>query len=772
MPAEDLKIKNIGSSLETLFASMNQILGRTSTKKSLLLLSVLLCFLAVLAGFTVLFVLLNADWSHEKMSTVAGYLTAGLIIGIGMPMIVYQKQSLDASNLMLNALDVVDAPFAVFNQDNVLVQFNTAFAQYYREYGVEVSVGLDERELISRSAPNSADNTYELEMWIQRVISGRREQMATGFPVTVHNEFINSFHQVRLAKLECGHVVDIRTDVTALKRNEIELAKREAELKKSRNDADASNRAKSEFLANMSHEIRTPMNGVIGMTELLLESELTSEQQMYASTVSKSGLALLTIINDILDFSKIEAGRLELDPAPFDLRLALEDVAALLATRAHAKGIELVLSYSPDLPDRFVGDGGRLRQIMTNLTGNAIKFTEEGHVVVAVDGEIGEDSALLTISVKDTGIGIPKDKQVAVFSEFEQVDGASNRKYEGTGLGLAISRRLMALMDSDIKLKSVEGQGSEFYFTIEMPLDKSGTISEEEVERISFDGIKVLIVDDLPINCEILSRRVTSWGMSPIVSRSGVEALRICAAEQRSDQPIGVAIIDFQMPMMDGHQLCRALKDIPLMESVPILLLSSVDQSIQKERIRELGFADCLIKPARADVLHQSLTMVLSTNRDGVVVEMESRDATIESSMADNDEAAPYILIVEDNEINQLVITSMLEPAGYELDIAENGVLGVEAFKERRPDLVFMDISMPEMNGLDATGFIREFEKQQGSVRCPVIALTANAMQGDREKCLGAGMDDFMSKPIIMTELNDVLEKWLPASGADRQRAA
>jgi len=514
------------------------------------------------------------------------------------------------------------------------------------------------------------------------------------------------------------------------------------------------------------------MNGIIGMTELLGMTELNERQNHFVKTISSSGNALMTIINDILDFSKIEAGKLELDPAPFDLRLALEDVAALLATRAHSKGIELVLSYSPDLPDRFIGDGGRLRQIMTNLTGNAIKFTEEGHVVVEVDGEVGEDTARLRVSVKDTGIGIPAHKHKAVFSEFEQVDGASNRKYEGTGLGLAISRRLMALMDSDIHLNSVEGQGSDFYFTIELPLDKSDANAIRVVEKVSFDGIKVLIVDDLPINCEILSRRVTSWGMSPIVSRSGVEALRVCAMEQKTSQPIGVAIIDFQMPMMDGYQLCKALKDIPQMTSVPIILLSSVDQSIQKDRIRELGFADCLIKPARADILHQSLTRVLSVPQTPQLVELEPRVAVVENSNTKNDVDVPYILIVEDNEINQLVITSMLEPAGYELDIAENGVLGVEAFKQRRPDLVFMDISMPEMNGMVATGFIREFEQQTGGVHCPVIALTANAMQGDREKCLAAGMDDFMSKPIIMTELNDVLEKWLPGGQTGHQNAA
>ncbi len=776
--------KNEGGK-DSFVSNLQTKLDGASTNKSLFILTFLLCILATVAGLCVLFLLLNSEMPPTKLAKVAGLLTTSLIVGIGIPLIIYQKKSLDASALMFNALNMVDAPFAVYDKNHLLVQYNSAMEKYCADYGLSLTRGMQERDILLRTAPESADNVLDAEIWVEHMLDARAAQITSGTPVTVFNEKTDKYYTVTLAKLDCGHTVDIKTDVTEFKKNEMELATREAELKKSRNQAEASNRAKSEFLANMSHEIRTPMNGVIGMTELLLESELSQEQRMYASTVSKSGLALLTIINDILDFSKIEAGKLELDPAPFNLRLALEDVAALLATRARAKGIELVLDYDLKIPDRYIGDVGRIRQIMTNLTGNAIKFTESGHVIVKVEGVFGTDASSLTVRVTDTGIGIPEHKQAAVFSEFEQVDGASNRKYEGTGLGLAISRRLVRLMGSDIKLSSVEGEGSEFYFEIELPVDHSEEQIEAPLKEIPFAGVKVLIVDDLPVNCEILSRRVASWGMVPVVARSGDEAIRVCEQGQSDNIPFGVAIIDFQMPGMDGYELCSALLDIPNMQNVPIVLLSSVDQSVQRERIRDLGFADCLIKPAPAAQLHASITGVLSLSDDqGLLLNgpltAAGNDAVIDhideplpaANEPENTGPKPRLLIVEDNEINQIVITSMLENSGFELEIAENGLLGVEAFKANRPSLVFMDVSMPEMNGLDATRVIREFEAETNAERCPIVALTANAMRGDSDKCLEAGMDDFATKPITIDELFKALNRWLPGIDIQNRKAA
>lgn len=757
--------------MDVSFASMEQKFGHASIRKRLIVLAVLVVIVALMAGFAVVVTMLNSTWSVRQMAMMAGLITASLIICIGIPMILFQKKSLDAYNLMMNALNVVDAPLTIFDQNRRIVQFNEAASRFHGDGGSKIAVGMSEREVISQAASRHLDDPADQDEWIAGILTERNNQIGSGHVETIYTKNTGRYHQVMVAELDTGHIVDMRSDVTDVKAKELVLAVREQELEKSRNEAQASDRAKSEFLANMSHEIRTPMNGVIGMTELLLDSDLSSEQRMYASTVSKSGLALLTIINDILDFSKIEAGKLELDLSPFDMRSALDDVAALLATRAHAKGIELVMNYSPDLPDRFVGDVGRLRQIMTNLTGNAIKFTEQGHVVVSVEGSV-DDNATITFNVRDTGIGIPEAKQAAVFREFEQVDGASNRKYEGTGLGLAISRKLIRLMGGEIQLKSVEDEGSEFFFTVSFPVDTSAAPVVDELIDINFTDRKILIVDDLPINREILSRQVGSWGMSYVAARSGDEALEIARREQQTDHPIEVAIFDFQMPGMDGHELCRNFKGDELLADIPILLLSSVDQSTQKAQIRQLGFADCMIKPTRAEVLRNSVNKALSAG-----VEKPSEKSTDSPSkrqvLAEQEKSdVRKILVVEDNEINQMVISSMLDSDAFELEIAEDGQLGFEAFKEFKPDLVFMDVSMPVLNGFDSTGLIRAYESENSAVRCPVIALTANAMQGDREKCLEAGMDDFMSKPIIMNDLFSIIEKWLDGADISMQDAA
>ena len=760
--------------IDVSFTSIEQRFGHASIKKRQVALTVLVIIGALMAGFAVVVTMLNLSWTPTQMALMAGGITTGLIICIGIPMILFQKKSLDAYNLMMNAINVVDAPLTIFDHNRRVVQFNDAAARFHKENGGTISVGLSEREMIGQVAAARVENPLRWEEWIESVLTERNQQIQTGTPVTVHTRKTGRYHQVLVAELESGHIVDMRSDVTEVKNKELALADREEQLEKSRNDAQASNRAKSEFLANMSHEIRTPMNGVIGMTELLLDSDLTSEQRMYASTVSKSGLALLTIINDILDFSKIEAGKLELDLSPFNMRSALDDVAALLATRAHAKGIELVMNFSPDLPDRYIGDVGRLRQIMTNLTGNAIKFTEKGHVVVSVGGEVSEDNvATMKFSVRDTGIGIPEHKQEAVFREFEQVDGASNRKYEGTGLGLAISRKLIRLMGSEISLKSVEHEGSEFFFNVEFPVDMAVVAEPEYSVNVSFAGRKILVVDDLPINREILSRQVESWGMTAVLASGGDEAVRKALEEQRSDNPIEIAIFDYQMPGMDGHELCRQFKDNEHLADIPVLLLSSVDQSTQKDRVRELGFADCMIKPTRAEVLRMSVNRTLSSELGLNGSATDDHQPSKRKQLEDEKRSGiQKILIVEDNEINQLVITSMLDSDVFKLEIAENGELGVEAYKNFKPDLVFMDVSMPVMNGFDATGLIREFENNEGKSRCPVIALTANAMQGDREKCIESGMDDFMSKPIIMNELFCDIEKWLDGTEMPFQDAA
>ncbi len=771
---EDKLLKSDIGKIDVSLASMEQKFGRASIRKRLIVLAVLVLIVALMAGFAVVATMLNSSWSARQMAMLAGGITATLIVCIGIPMILFQKKSLDAFNLMMNALNVVDAPFTLFDRNRRVVQYNEAANRYFLESGAGIAVGMTERELIAKAARRQEKNIALRDDWINATLAERNQRMDSGQSRTVFTKSTNRYHQVMVAQLDTGHVVDMRSDVTELKFQEKQLAEREQELEKSRNEAQASNNAKSEFLANMSHEIRTPMNGVIGMTELLLDSDLNSEQRMYASTVSKSGLALLTIINDILDFSKIEAGKLELDPSPFDMRSALDDVAALLATRAHAKSIELVMNFSPDLPDRYIGDVGRLRQIMTNLTGNAIKFTEHGHVVVSVQGGVENNRATLTFNVRDTGIGIPANKHAAVFREFEQVDGASNRKYEGTGLGLAISQKLIQLMGGEIKLRSEENKGSEFFFTVEFSVDTAAAVpSLDKQIDVSLTDRKVLIVDDLPINREILSRQVKSWGMTSVVASSGVEAIELARREQQTDQPIEIAIFDFQMPGMDGHELCRNFKESEQLRSIPLLLLSSVDQSTQRAKMLQLGFADCMIKPARAEILCQSVSKALAigvVNGDNNDHELLSKRKMLEQQ--DTRADVRKILVVEDNEINQLVISSMLDSDAFELEIAEDGQLGFELFKSFKPDIVFMDVSMPVLNGFDSTALIRNFESETNADRCPVIALTANAMRGDREKCFDAGMDDFMSKPIIMNDLFALIEKWLDEADESIEDAA
>ncbi|KAJ57392.1 histidine kinase [Actibacterium mucosum KCTC 23349] len=629
---------------------------------------------------------------------------------------------------MWAAIEAVPDGFVLYDRDDRLVMCNERYREIYATSAAAMTPGTTFEEILRYGAERGQyrDAVGRVEEWlVERLANHRR----TDVPV---EQALSDGRWLRILEKETpdGGRVGLRVDITAQKEQQVAL-------EEARVVAESGNRAKTAFFANMSHELRTPMNGVIGMAELLCDTELSEEQALYAETIRNSGESLLALLNDVLDFSKMEVGKLSLQSEPFDLEQTIHEVVMLLQTTASHKELDLVVDYDLFQPTMFEGDRGRVRQILTNLIGNAVKFTEQGHVLVRVVGFEAEreDYQRLHITVEDTGIGIAQEMQSHIFGEFNQVEDQQNRKFEGTGLGLAISKQLVNLMGGEMWLESEIGRGSCFGFHIELPIVEKPDLAN--LASFSAPG-PVLIVDDQEVNRTILDRQLTQLGLETVLHRSATDAL----GARDVDPTPALIVSDDNMPSVKGADYAKALRKSG--DDTPFLLLSSTPGA-QKGADVDL----VLSKPVLRRSLQDALTHLISNTEHDTEPE----------------ESGPRrmrILTAEDNRTNRLVFAKMVGKLNVDLTFAENGVKAVEAFRAQRPDLVFMDISMPEMDGKEATATIRQIEAETDAAPVPIVALTAHALSGDREEILKHGLDEYLTKPLKKDILHTVIRDHCP----------
>ena len=660
--------------------------------------------------------------------------------------ITHRKQAEQELRLQSTALESAANAIVITDREGTIRWVNPAFSAL-TQYDREEAIGATPRVLKSDHHPpefykDMWETVISGKIWLGELVNRRKDGSLYYEEMTIT--------PVRDGNGEVSHFVAIKQDIT-------ERKKAETEILRARQAAEEANRAKSAFLANMSHEIRTPMNGIMGMTDLALDTELSPEQREYLTTVKSSAESLLTLLNDILDFSKIEAGKLELDPIDFGLRNGLGDTLNTLAVRAHAKHIELAYHVLPDVPDRLNGDIHRLRQIIVNLVGNAIKFTEKGEVVVRTSLELrADDHVDLHFSVSDTGTGIPADKLEAIFSPFEQADTSTTRRFGGTGLGLAISTQLVALMEGRIWVKSELGQGSRFHFTARFKVAKAIPREYVEAKLEDIRDLSILIVDDNRTNRRILEEMAKNWGMNPTSVEDGSKALRALDQARNSDKPFDLVVSDVNMPGMSGFELAASVKQSPLHAGMPIILLTSASRTGDAERCRTLGVAAHLMKPVKQSSLLDAIVVGVG----GGKAEERPAAGQPDGELPAQEVRSLRVLLAEDNPVNQKFAVRTLEKTGHSVVVANNGREAVDAWGKEQFDLVLMDVQMPEMDGFEATASIRGGEKGTEKYT-PIIAMTAHAMKGDRERCLDAGMDGYVTKPVKASTLFAEVERVL-----------